>query len=252
MNEQFTVGKVLSTGFKVWTRNFVPFVLITTLVYLPLIVPMVVLAQGQLDLDKVMRIVELSKYSVAIILFLNILVGAALTFGVVMDLQGQRASFGACIATGISRFLPALGVAILTALCVAVGVMGLIVGAFVVYCMLFVATQASVIEKPGLVGALKRSRFLTAGHRFQIFGMLFVLGIIGSIANKLVETTMLSHAPGMSAQQLFAKLPAYIYVDLVRAVLFGSLMSVMSAVAYFYLRQEKEGTSAAELGQVFA
>jgi hypothetical protein len=169
-----------------------------------------------------------------------------------MDLQGQRASFGACIATGIKRFLPALGVALLTALCVGVGILGVVVGAFVVYCMLFVSTQASVIERPGIVGALKRSRVLTAGHRLKIFGMLFVLGILFSIATKLVEVVMLPDAAHMTAQQVFAKLPAYIYVDLVRAVIVGSLMSVMSAVTYFYLRQEKEGTSAAELGQVFA
>ncbi|MCE9572758.1 MAG: hypothetical protein K8W52_06335 [Deltaproteobacteria bacterium] len=252
MNEQFTIGKVLGTGFRVWGKNFIPFFVITAMVYLPLIIPLAIIAQGHMDIAAVLRIADISKFSVAFILLLNIMAGAALTYGVVMDLQGQRASFGACIATGIRRFLPALGVALLSALCIGVGIIGVFVGAVIVYCMLYVSTQASVIEKPGIIGALKRSRFLTAGYRVQIFGMLFVLGLINFAATKLVENIALPDAAHMTQQQVFAKLPAYIYADLLRAVLVGSLMSVMAAVTYFYLRQEKEGTSAAELGQVFA
>ena len=42
-----------------------------------------------------------------------------------------------------------------------------------------------------------------------------------------------------------------IYCDLVVQVIFGSLGSVMSAVAYYFLRNEKEGTTASELASVF-
>lgn len=252
MTQQFTVGKVLGTGFKIWGKNFIPFFFITTLIYLPLIIPFTVVAMGHMDYEAANRIASIAQYSVAFILLLNIMAGAALTYGVVMDLQGQRASFGACIAIGIKRFLPALGVALLTGLCVAVGILGVFIGAAVVYCMLYVSTEVSVIEKPGIVAALKRSRELTDGHRMQIFGMLFVLGIINTVSTKLVEYVMFPHPDRMTVDEVLAKLPTYVFVDLTRAVIIGSLMAVMAAVTYFYLRQEKEGTSAVELGEVFA
>ncbi len=108
--------------------------------------------------------------------------------------------------------------------------------------MLSVATQASVIERPGVTGALERSRSLTKGHRLGIFGLMLVEGAIVFGIQMIVQN-------GLSRS---LSLPSYIYVDLLCSVTVGSFTAVMSAVTYFYLRQEKEGTSAAELGQVFA
>jgi len=245
MREEFTIGNVLSTGFKVWIKNFIPFLLITVVIYSPLIIWGVVSVQGDLTLAKLHRIVQFSQYSAVLLFVLNSFAAAAITFGVVKELQGQRASIGACFATGLARFVPVLGVAILMGLCVVVGFVLLIVPGVIVLCMLFVSTPASVIEKPGLVGALKRSRELTQGHKGGIFGLLIVLGVIGFVLQRIIEKTM------FDPQKFESTLRPYLYADLARQVVVGSLGAVIGAVAYYYLRSSKDGTSATELARVF-
>lgn len=252
MENRFGIGSVLGTGFKIWFKNFLPFMLITTLIYAPLLIWGVSVVQGELDLFKLKKIVDFATYSAGVILLLNIFVSAALTYGVVMELQGQHASIGACIATGLVRFFPVLGVALLSALAVAGGFLALIVPGIIVFCMLYVATQASVLERPGLIGALKRSRELTAGHRMEIFGLLFILGLINWGLQKVVEAVMLPDAGNPAIfDETLKRIPTYMYVDLARSIIVGSLGSVMAAVTYFQLRNEKEGTSANELARVF-
>ena len=133
-----------------------------------------------------------------------------------MELQGQHASIGACISTGIVRLLPVLGVAILQMLAIAGGFIAIIIPGLIVYCMLYVATQASVLERPGIVGALKRSRELTDGHKMEIFGIVVVMWLIFDLAGtKLVETLMLPDAGNPAIwDQTIKRLPAYLYVDL--------------------------------------
>jgi hypothetical protein len=249
MNERFSLGKVLGTGFRVWGTNIVPFLVITSVVYIPLLIWGVTSVSGGVTLESFHKVDTFSRASTGIIALLNIIVSAALTYGVVMELQGQRASIGRCIGTGLSRFFPVLGVGILTVLCVIGGFIALIIPGIIILCMLYVATPASVIERPGLVGALKRSRVLTENHRLEIFGLLLVLGLIGFGVQKLVENTMLPSPEHLD--EFLKAIPSYLYVDMARQIVMTSLDAVMCACAYYYLRQEKEGTSAAELAKVF-
>lgn len=252
MNETFSIGSVLSTGFRIWVKNFIPFVLLTAVIYAPLIIWGVSAVQGEPGFDQLMRVLHFARYSAAMIMLLNIFVAAALTYGVVMDLQGHRASIGACVATGFARFFPVLGVALLSALAVAGGLIALIVPGVIISCMLYVATPASVIEKPGVMGALKRSRELTAGRKGAIFGLLLILGVLAFGANKIVEAVFLPNAGDPAhLDETYHRIPTYMYADLTRAVLVGSISAVMAAVAYYYLRNSKEGTTAEELAKVF-
>lgn len=245
MREEFTVGRVLSTGFKIWLKNLIPFLLITVVIYSPLLIWGVLTVQGELTLAKLERIVRFSQFSALLVLVLNSFVAAALTFGVVKELQGERASIGACFATGMSRFLPVLGVALLEGIAIIGGMILLIVPGIIVACMLFVATPASVIEKPGIIGALKRSRELTQGNKVGIFGLLVVLGVLGFVLQKIVEKVL------FDPLRFEATLRPYLYADLARQLIVGSLGAVIIAVAYYFLRSSKEGTSASELARVF-
>jgi hypothetical protein len=50
---------------------------------------------------------------------------------------------------------------------------------------------------------------------------------------------------------MMRNLPKYMYMNLGQQMVLGSLGAVMSSVAYYFLRAEKEGTSADELAAVF-
>ncbi len=247
MNEHFSVGTVLGTGFRVWLRNIIPFTLITAVIYAPLIIWAVTAVSGEMTLDRVGGAVHWETYGGALSLLLNVFVSATLTYGVVMELQGKRASMLACVTNGFARLFPVLGVAILNFLAIAGGCICLIVPGIIIRCMLYVATPASVIERPGVMGALKRSRELTAGHKGQIFGIVFLLGLLGFAVRKIVAAMLPN---GIDA--ILAALPKFIYIELALQILLGTLGSVMAAVAYYYLRKEKEGTGADELASVFA
>jgi len=251
MENRFSIGSVLGNGFRIWFKNLLPFLLITTLIYTPLLIWGITLVQGEPELfEYVKKLETFSKASLAIVPLSNIFVSAALTYGVVMELQGQHASIGACVATGLVRFFPVLGVALLTALIVGAGLVALLVPGIILFCMLYVATQVAVLERVGITGALGRSRDLTSGKKMEIFGLLFILGLMNWGLSKVIETTMLDPAT-ITPENVYGIIRKYMYVDLVRAIIVGSIGSVMAAVAYFQLRNEKEGTSADELAAVF-
>ncbi|MDQ3363928.1 MAG: hypothetical protein M3680_00650 [Myxococcota bacterium] len=251
MENRFGIGSVLGTGFKIWFKNLLPFMLITSLIYIPVLIWGIATVQGEPELVGYVKSLEtFTRASIMIVPLSNIFVSAALTYGVVMELQGQHASIGSCIATGLSRFFPVLGVAFLTALAVAGGTLLLIVPGIIIFCMLYVATQASVLERPGIMGALRRSRELTDGHKMEIFGLLFLLGLMNFGATKIIETIMVDPTT-ITPENVYGVIRKYMYVDLARAVIVGSIGAVMAAVAYFQLRNEKEGTSASELARVF-
>src|SRR5205823_4750623 len=114
-----------------------------------------------------------------------VLAGAVIS-GTVDELSGRRAGFGRSLATGLRRMLPTLAVSILVAVSTALGVIALIVGAYVVMCMLYVAVPVSVIEKPGVFAALSRSAELTKGYRWWVFLLVFVIGAIVGLGGTLL------------------------------------------------------------------
>ena len=118
MNTTFGIGNVLATGFRIWVKNFVPFMLITALIYSPVLIWGISSVAGATTAQSLDHAAKYLPFVLFLTLPLNILVSAALTYGVVMELQGQRASIGACISTGVVRFFPSLGVGLLSFLCI--------------------------------------------------------------------------------------------------------------------------------------
>jgi hypothetical protein len=253
MENRFSVGAVLGTGFKIWFKNLPAFLLITIVVYVPMIIWGVSIAQGTIDLENLAAIERFDRYGSIVMMLLNIFAAAAITYGVVMELQGHHAGIGACFATGLARFFPVLGVAVLSGLAIGGGFLLLIIPGIIIYCMLYVSTPAAVLERPGITGALSRSRELTQGHKLEIFGLLFVVGIVNFALSYLAQD-LLVDAEGLtsfSEEAVSSLIRRAIYVQLALNVIIGSLGGVMQAVAYYYLRNEKEGTSADELARVF-
>jgi hypothetical protein len=241
MNESFSVGNVLGRGFGIYFRNFIPFTLLAAVIYLPIILwTYVVFSNDNLSLE---AISHWQKIEPILKLLLSSLLTATLTFGVVKELQGERASIGACVATGFKRMLPALGVGIVTGLAIVGGLILIIIPGIIALCMLYVATPVSVIEKPGVFDSLRRSRELTSGYKGSIFGIVFILFLLAFAAVFILQS---AYTPTTIHQlRTFAILT--VAIDL----FFAAIGSVMAAVAYYLLRAEKEGTSAHELASVF-
>jgi hypothetical protein len=114
----------------------------------------------------------------------------AMTYGVVQDLRGRTMSIVQAGAIAVRRFLPLIGVAIVAGLLFWLGFALLIVPGLIVYCLYFVAAPACIAEQAGVGASLSRSRFLTKGHRLQIFGAAALIWIVWLIVNLVITSAV--------------------------------------------------------------
>ncbi len=245
----FSIGSALGQGFKIWGRNFVPFTILGLILYAPVFVLAATMFREGQTLDEInTRILVF----MAAPLIINIFINGVVTYGVVQEMRGQHASIGSSIAVGLKRFLPAVGVSVLMFLMVGIGAVFCLIPGLILLCVFYVSVQASVIEKPGIIGALKRSAALTQGNRLNIFGVVIILTIFNFVINKIVEKSMMPDLKtAASLAEFISGVQTLMYVSLAVSVVLGTLSATVSAVTYFQLRQDKDGVSIDEIARVF-
>jgi hypothetical protein len=246
---RFRLGTVLGTGFRIWLRNAPSFLLITAILLSPFLIWAVALVQGEPTLE--VRRADVERYldATAFTPLFTILASTGLVYGVVKELSGEHAPFLRCFGAGLARFVPALGAAVLATIAVIAGLIAWMVPGVIAMCMLYVTTQAAVLERPGTFGALARSYVLTRGHRVEIFAILLLFWV----TNRGVSFAIgLALEGAMQDASIHDAVRLAVYLDLAHTVIVASLASVVASTAYHHLRLEKEGTSAGELAQVFA
>jgi hypothetical protein len=192
--------------------------------------------------------------SVVIGLILSALVQGALVHATVSYSNGQRASFGESAQTGLRMVFPLVGVAILLALGVGIGFMFLFVPGIILYVMWSVATPALVVERTGVFEAFGRSRALTKGARWKVFGIeLIIVLIMWAISG--VIGVLLFRSLGLDTMQAMARggLPiGWLIANVILATLVNAFWSTIQNSLYIELRNWKEGHSDAALQDIFA
>jgi hypothetical protein len=171
---------------------------------------------------------------------------AALIHGTVADLNGRRASFADCAATGLKSFLPLAAIAILASLGMGIGIILLVVPGFILMVAWSVAIPVRVVKHKPIFEVFGRSWQLTSGYRWPIFGLLVIVAI-GSMALQFalipLRGIMPSPAGGGSVIFLAAATAVSILVSM-----FGA---TMAGVMYYELRATKEGIGPEALAAVF-
>src|SRR5690348_1351855 len=98
----FTIGRVLGTTLRLWGRNVVPTVLITSLLHAPLILWTLSAIPEGIQL----RQLTLLEFVVGLIaLPIHVLGSALLASGVVAELEGRPLSLGGWLKGGAERFV---------------------------------------------------------------------------------------------------------------------------------------------------
>jgi len=100
--------------------------------------------------------------------------------------EGREASFGESAAAGLAVALPLFGMAVLSGLGILAGLVALIVPGIILYVMWSVAAPALVEERLGPVEALGRSRELTRGARWKVFGLLLVVTVVSWVFSAII------------------------------------------------------------------
>ncbi len=238
----FTLGSALERGFAIYFRNIVAFSLIALLVIIPYILLLVLISQGQVRLEQNLMTLVL----LILNLLLTFLATGAIAFGTFRAMQGQRFTIGDCLSRGLALLFPVLGVAVLSALAVLLGLVLLIVPGIIVMTLLWVAIPAVVVERPGVIKAMERSAELTKGNRWRVFGIIVILALINAGTNMIVNVPfVVGGAPTASMLAWNAGLSGIL------AALQTALAAVMATVVYYDLRAAREGIGVADIARVF-
>ncbi|UCI06027.1 hypothetical protein [Mesorhizobium sp. B1-1-8] len=170
-----------------------------------------------------------------------LLLQAALMRATIEDLNGKQPSFGDCIQIAIRFLLPTLAIGLLVGIGAGIGLMLLIVPGIILWLGWSMAVPVLIQERLGVFGSMSRSRALTKGSRWSLFGLFLIIVIIAMI----IQWGMLL------VLVLFGGIIAEVGAALVQTVV-SMVLSVATAVSYVELRQAKEGASIDQLAEIFS
>lgn len=225
----FGIAAVLRTTMRVWKRNLVPFMLIALLLGVPSLV-----AQSQIKSDDLLMFYLLMPLD----LFVGALLSAALTYGVVMELNGARPSLRDCIVIGFGQLFAVVGVVIISLLGMFGAMFLLIVPGFIVMMWWYVAVPVAIVENLGVMASLRRSRELTHGRKGRVFGIFLIYWLVAT-------------ALSMALSQVVSA-DARLFVNFATGAVLSSFNAVLTSVIYTALRREKDGITVPELATAFA
>ena len=163
--------------------------------------------------------------------------------------NGKATSFGQAFDVGVKMFLPLLGLAIIAGLGAGLGYLLLIVPGVIISVMWAVASPSVVVEKRGVFESLQRSRDLTRGYRWNVFGLMVIYVILSWIIGAAVGALGLATGGGFfdGSPNLWFNVVSGVVVN----ILSGVVASAGVAALYYELRTVKEGAGPEALAAAF-
>lgn len=253
-SSHFDFGRVVSNTFSVIGRNIRELAILSVVL---VGLPSALLSWGQLALNPAAepKGVTTSAALIALLIgYLTTVIGSTLLQAstvrvTVGTLNGDATSAFRELRKSIPAILPLFGLGIVMGLGIMFGLLFLIVPGVILMVIWVVAAPVCVLERPGVFGSLSRSRNLTRGHRWPIFG-LFVVYVVAYF----VITMVLGGIVGAGAAAIGGE-SAIDAAALVAATIGGALAGIVTSAGvasiYYELRVIKEGVGAAQLAAVF-
>ena len=171
---------------------------------------------------------------------------AVIVYGALRYLQGNTAGFLACLMHGLRRIGPILVIAVISTVLISVGMILLIVPGIIIALMICLAIPVLMVESPGMLASLSRSRALTKGYRWHLLGLFLVAGIGSAVATFVVSLPfdlLLPQDGAIAIVGVVVKSAIQLFTTV--------FLAVVLAVAYHDLRVAKEGVSTAQIAAVF-
>src|SRR5260370_15008238 len=246
----FRVGHVFSRAWSVFSGNFLKSMLVTAIASLR---PLLVGQPSPVTSANPFPNLGLTFFVLFLTIALSTLSQAIVLYGAFQDMRGRPVSLADCLKVGLQRFFPIIGIAISMGLAVMLASMLLIFPGLMLYVMWFVATPVCVVEQMGPFRSLGRSRQLTKGHRWKIFGLILLILlpalIVGAIVGVVTVATL--GPAGFLALPAALASPLAPGVNLSWGAAWGAFYAVMVVVTYHDLRVAKEGVDTEQIAAVF-
>ena len=250
------IGKVLTDGLGVLAQNFGPLFLMALLLQGA---PSALAAWGQvIGQGNPVGGVFSAVGGLASVITVPMLTGA-LVYGSMRGLEGRPVSIDECLRAGSSRWLPMLGLMVVTGLLAAVGLILLIVPGVLLALRWSVAAPALLLEGRSLTEAMGRSADLTRDRRGSIFLLFLIYVGIEIVLQAMLSAVGLGYRSvglGLGGAFPFGDVgPKPAIVILLTPIISVCTTLVLNAIAtalFRELRGDKEGGNPEVLGEVFA
>jgi uncharacterized membrane protein len=246
----FRIGQVLARSFRVYFSCFLSFTLIGTIANIPTIL-IILYIPAITPEAQAMQSLFLMGFSMVI----GPLVTATILYGAFQQMRGLPFRLGESVARGMSRMLPLFVLTILFGLGVGLGALLLFIPGLILMVMWYVAVPCCVIERTGPVRSFGRSRELTKGSRWKLFGLILLTIIISLVFATVVGALFgiiggLTDFVDLVQQQKEATWPLLTF-QLVISGIQQAFFSVLVVVTYYHLRLHKEGADIDSIASVF-
>jgi uncharacterized membrane protein len=166
---------------------------------------------------------------------------------VVDGLRGNQPSIGSSLAAAMRSLIPLILTGLLVTLGAYVGMILLIVPGIILFVMWSVAVPVVVVERVGPLQAMGRSRFLTKGSRWAIFGLSLAAIVVIMILSFAIYGFNVTAMAAAAQSPNIGRIIAASLLGCVTSV----LMSAGIAAIYSELRMIKEGVSNDQLAAAF-
>ena len=241
--EALSIGGSINQSLGLFGHYFLTFNVLAFLLHIPFALliwwlpELTVLVSGEL----IVWIVE--ALTIAIVLIEGYLLQAIVTVCVVRHLQAAPVTLGDAISVSFAVLGRVILVAALASILMALGFLLLVIPGIIVAIVLIVAIPVTIVEGLPATDSLRRSRTLTEGNRWSIFGLLLIATITIIIYSGALVVVM--GAAGITESKTEEVLLDFL-------ILPGSvLLCVVIAVIYHQLRRAKDGVDIKTLAAVF-
>lgn len=249
--EDFRIGDVFGLGFSILRKHLAIILGLSALFYMPMLVFTAIgfnrMGQGDIGGGLVMNGI-----GTILSLVFGFILLAAVTYATIRSLQGREVTFGGALQQGLGRFLAVLGVSIVVAIMVGIGMLLLVIPGLIIATLLYVSVPAVVVERKGVLDSLARSSGLTRGHRWKVFGIIVLLFLFNMALNLLV--TLIAPAYNFSTAN-GTMTPEFSMLNLILTAVAGIIVyafnAIFPAVTYYKLRTVKEGVDVDQIASVF-
>lgn len=239
-NSSYTlsVGELVSSSLATFFRNFIPFTVMGLLVLSPWIA-------FRLWFGNEPNHLAINFGNLVLQVLLGYVLTGAVTFGVVRQLSGNPASMGETVSQGLSMLGRTIATGIVCAVRIFLFSLLLIVPGIMETARLYVAMPVAIMEGKGVGDSIERSKALTLGSRWQVFGAWVIVIVIGLALGFALGffAVMLLHNPGDGTIAT---------LEIVVALLQSTFGATMMSVCYSLLRRGKENVDVKALSAVFA
>ena len=242
----FRVGDALNRTFGVFISGFGKFVVLSAIPLAPvLLINLIALRNSEEAQQGLNGVASLLQF------VLGSLATGTCLFGAYQIMRGRPFSVSESFKVARGRMATLIGATLLVGLLTGLGFIALIVPGAMLMVAWIVVLPAVVVERLGVRAAMRRSRALTSGYRWPIFGLIILTAIITAVAVG-IATGIVALIAAISAGA-----GSVIAVITVLCVFGGTVVAqafsaVMSAVIYHDLRVAKEGVDVETIADVFA